>query len=231
MADARQKVVQGQTDSIEAKLLVDGDPTTLTGATCEIFSPSGTSLATPTPTNSSEVSTVSLSWDSATYPRDYYYRADFSLTHAGGTKLLKVYFDVVLRRFESSLVDQDILDVLPALKVPSASQDFSKYRDFAWRRIERQIINRLPNGMFIEDVAKPEEFMDAHIYGTVWKIFEARAFDGQGSYNWDSAEKYRALADQEVQACLNRLALDIEKNLLINEETETYNLSSIKLVR
>lgn len=231
MSSLRQKVVQGQTDAITARLLLDGDPTNLTSATCEIFSPSGSSLATPTPTVSSEVATVSQAWPSATYERDYYYRADFVLNYSGGSKLFKVFFDVVKRVFESTLTDQDILDTMPALTIPTATQDFSRFRDFGWRYIERKIINRIPKGVFLEDVAKPEDFRDAHYYATVWKIFEARAFDGQGSFNWDSSEKYRVMADQEIMAVMNRMALDSDQSMFINEDTETFNISNIKIER
>lgn len=231
MSSLRQKMVQGQVNELVAKLLIDGDPTTLTSATCEIFSAGGSSLATPSVTVSTHIATVSQSWPEATYPRGYHYRADFVLNYSGGSKKLTVYFDVVKRRFESSVVDQDILDLIPALKIPSASQDLSKFRDAAWRYIERRLINRLPKGVVIEDVAKPEDFFDAHVNGTIWKVFEARAFSGNGTFNWDSAEKYKVYTEDAINAVMNRMFLDDDQDMLISEDDDDYNLSNFRLVR
>ena len=100
---------QGKIDQLAINLLVDEEAATLVGSQfITIYAPGGAELLARTSTGvtiATNVATFQQSWTAATYPRDYGYRAVWELTDGATTYERVQYFEVVRRRFRSTLED------------------------------------------------------------------------------------------------------------------------------
>ena len=123
-----QYIAQDSVDTVNAALVILGVETTLTGAFVTIYSPGGAELVSRTAaTTSGNLASYSHSpnWATATFSRDYGYKAKFELEHASGTKIINVFFEVVRQRFESMVGSAD----LRKLEVFSATSTIRQERD------------------------------------------------------------------------------------------------------
>jgi len=173
-----QVVRQGIAESISYRLLnlITGAGVTITSASVVVVTPSGTVIAPPgeVVAFSGFVATLSFTPTAALFPVADGYRVIWTLN---GTIKRTQFFDVVLRIFESQVIDSDITAIYQGITLPTGT-DWSAYRLRAWRKIEmvvRKAIKGSPHTVFY-----PERFFEAHISLSVAEFFLPDTFDRTG---------------------------------------------------
>ena len=230
----RAVVVQQSTteDKINYRLFLDGVETTITGiASCKIYSPSGSVLnAAPTSSYSGSVATIQISFPEATYPLNEGYFVKWELANAVMDKKTTQYFDVVRRRFESQVSDNDILTLHPYLTLPASLNDYSSFRLRAWRKIERTIRARF--GTYPGNIFFPGDLYDAQISYALAAYFQASAFTTvTGSEDWEKSKYFEQEGSEQLELVLSNISIDLNDDGLIETNEKNYFLGGVSLIR
>lgn len=229
----RPVVVENLEDTISVVALdAAGEPLTVTSATVAIYAPEGGELISATPaTVSSPVCSYARTWSESLTPIDNGYRARWVFTFSGGTKAQDTFFDVVVRRFESQLLDTDITARHPYLSgyLPSGVSSFSVWRMKAWRTIEHQL--RLAFSANPGRAFYPQKFFDCHLDLTVAEFVRDAAVFAVGSVDVQQADFYESRGLKELDLLLSDIAIDINDDNEMVDAEDNYSLTGVELFR
>lgn len=229
----RPVVVENLEDTISVVALDEtGEPLTVTSATVAIYAPEGGELVSATAAAvSSPVCSLTRVWTESLTPIDNGYRARWVFTHAGGTKTQDTFFDVVVRRLESQLLDTDITARHPYLSgyLPAGVSGFSVWRMKAWRTVEqslRQAFAANPGRAFY-----PQKFFDVHLDLTVAEFLRDAAVFATGSVDTQLADFYQSRGLKELDLQLSDIAVDTNDDNEMEDSEEHLSLTGVELFR
>lgn len=230
----RPVVVQDATEPISVVALdATGEPLTVTSATVTIYDTGGGEIVATTAADVSASPVVSYSraWSLATFPIDNGYRARWVFTHSGGTKPQDTHFDVVVRRFESQLLDSDITAAHPELSsyLPSGVTVFTTWRMRAWRRIDKQL--RLAFSANPGRAFYPQKFFDCHLDLTIAEFLRDVAVFTPGGVDNLNSEYF----EERGLNCLNQeladIAVDENDDNELQDSEDGLSLTGLELFR
>lgn len=230
----RPVVVQDATESISVVALdAAGEPLTVTSATVAIYDTGGGELVSATAADVSATPVVSYSrqWSTSIFAIDNGYRARWVFTFSGGTKSQDTFFDVVIRRFESQLLDSDITARHPRLAnlLPPGVTTFNTWRMKAWRRIDQEIRRAFqanPGRAFY-----PQKFFDCHLDLTVAEYLRDVAQFAVGSVDDQHADYFEKRGLKSLDLALSDIAVDIDDDNELADSEDNYTLTGLELVR
>ena len=225
----RQIAVRDQDNTIKIRLLLDGVETDLTSATATVHDPSGTQLIIPSVSVTGAVASFVASFPVASFPLNEGYFVKWWLSYSGGLKQQKTYFDVVLRRFESQLTDEDITNLHPYISLATGQTSFASYRRIAWRKISRLIrsrFSRYPGDLFF-----PEDLFDAHLHLSLSEYFMSVSFESAGSEDWDKAQYFNKEGMDELAVVLSNVDVDMDEDGFLDTDEKHMYLGGAALVR
>lgn len=227
-----QYIAQDTLDTVNAALVILGVETTLTGAYVTIYSPGGAELVSRTAaTTSGNLASYSHSpsWQSGSFSRDYGYKAQFELEHAGGTKIINVFFEVVRQRFESMVGSSDLRKLEPRLVNPSGQSDLSQFINEAWEQITQQASAKI--GMYAGNIFDPERFRKAHQYLSLAQYFRASQFGSAGTADADKARYYTTEATKALKVALSSVDVDLNDDGKLGQTERNKAFNSIPAYR
>lgn len=246
----RRAVQQDSTDAVEYQLVVDHKPVDVTAASIALYDSSGSPIHAPGYTtgvtiDGADASKVSFTrvWNLAILSG---YRIRWNLTTASRVYERDMFFDVVLRPFESSVTSQDVLDLHPSIESHLQSAElFIPYLRRGWDRIAREVDNRLrefPNWdrykrsrqpirgrIFPEEdvftphnVFDPEQFRDAHISWAMAEFYRANMFS-VGSEDEAKIDKFEQDGLEHIKAAFVKLEVDLDNDNVVDSYEEDRN--------
>lgn len=230
----RPVVVQDATESISVVALdAAGEPLTVTSATVAVFDVGGGEIVAPASADVSASPVVSYSqqWTTSLFPIDEGYRARWTFTFASGTKIQDTFFDVVIRRFESQLLDSDITSRHPRLAnlLPSGVTTFGVWRMKAWRRIEQQlriVFEGNPGRSFY-----PQKFFDCHTDLTVSEFLRDVAEFAIGSVDGLHADYFEKRGLDALDQLISDIAVDVDDDNELAKSEDNWSLNHVELFR
>lgn len=230
----RQVVVQNATESISVVALdATGEPLTLTSATVTIYDVGGGELVATTPADvsASPVCSYTRTWSESSFEDENGFRARWVFNHAGGSKTQDTFFDVVIRRFESQLLDSDITARHPRLAnlLPSGISTFNVWRMEAWRRIEQELRRAFqgnPGRAFY-----PTKFFDSHLDLTVAEFLRDVAEFAVGGVDGLHADYFEKRGLKRLELALTDIAVDVDDDNELADREDNWSLSGVELFR
>ena len=216
-------------DTLVTRLKVDGQVVTPTSATVTLYGPGGSALVTNA-TCTISGKEVSYAFDvSATYSIDRGYKAVWRITYGGEVYTRTMYFDVVRRRFRSTLTDDDITGKYPYLASMNVST-FKPWMSDAWEYITQYLAGRVH--AYPGNVFRPEKFFQAHLMLTLseWHCYNALS-GNPVDVDVFKCEKYRERGEELLALAASVLDFDVNDDGVLNSSEEGLLYSTVRGVR
>ena len=243
-------IEQGKADKLAIRLLVDETAVALAGSQfVTLYAPGGAELLARTSTGvttSSNVATLAQTWTTATYPRDYGYKAVWELSDGATTYERIQFFEVVRRRFRSTLEDSDITALHPYVTEQNQQSSLALYKRESWEEIALLCRARIPSApkqrtnmkdftggrisSYVGNFFNPEDFRIGHLYLCLSWFFDHNSF-GSADQNQLRAENYRKRGLDAIDLALSKIAFDRDDDGLEDFVEEDFDFGVVRLAR